>query len=174
MTTAPGSTLALDSGAIASHRVHSFRILPDGPEYLLDSFRFEGEPKKYITVGSHPNSDIRVSDPAVSRNHCLIEQSRRAVTIRDCGSKNGIWINGTRIDEYVLTPGTVIIIGATQLLASGMSGKVRIVGASLGSFIHNAVIIYGGNVRFTAGALGVPRSTFSDWLRRKFRKDPEA
>jgi len=174
MSSAPGSTLAIDSGAIVRNRVVTVRILHDGSEYQLDSFLFEGQPKKYITVGSHPNSDIRLHDPAVSRNHCLIEQGRRDPIIRDCGSKNGIWINGMPVDEYTLIPGTVVVIGATQILAAGMSGKVRIAGANVGSFVHNAYIIFGRNVRVAASALGMPKSTLWDWIHRKFSKDPEA
>ena len=173
MTTAPGSTLARDSGSIStgvSRGVHKFRILPDGHEYSLDGFRFEGKPKRYITIGSSPNADISLGDSTVSRSHCVIKQSRRGLLLQDAGSKNGTWINGTPIDEYTLAPGIVFTVGSTQILASGMSGKVRIVGASLDSFIHNAVIIYGGNVRFAADGLGVPRSTLWGWLHRKFRK----
>jgi len=174
MSSAPRSTLALDSGAIASHRIYNFRILPNGRQYSLDSFRLAGKPKKYITIGSSPNTDISIDDPAVSRSHCLLKQSRRGLLLQDGGSKNGTWVNGVRIDEYVLTPGTVFVVGATRILASGMSGKVRIVGSSVRSFVNNAYIIYGGSIRFTADALGVPRSTFSGWVRRKFRNDPEA
>jgi len=56
--------------------------------------------KPKITIGRHPDSDIQITDTAVSGSHALIEVEKNAyidgvydVFITDSGSTNGSFVN---------------------------------------------------------------------------------
>ncbi|MHC4157654.1 MAG: FHA domain-containing protein [Planctomycetota bacterium] len=70
-------------------------------------------------VGRDEALPIQILDEHVSRKHMRIrfdEESKRYSVI-DMGSKNGVLINGTKIDkETVLTDGDYITIGDTTLM----------------------------------------------------------
>lgn len=92
------------------------------PRYLL---RF-GEREIILnpgawSLGRAKDCDIHVDDPQASRYHATIEVARRAVWLHDRGSRNGIYVNGKRIDvERELTRGDVIRIGKAEMHIVGM------------------------------------------------------
>ena len=171
MTTKQDSTVVLDP----EHPdflplVLGLRIVPSGQSFSFDDFRYERSQKKYISVGSSPTADISIDDPAVSRRHCLIERKVTAVTVFDCASRNGIWVNGTRVTQSVLVPGSVLTIGTTSLFAYNARAQHAVIASSIPSFLHNAMIVHRGNLSKTAVAIGVPKTTLKGWINGKFRK----
>lgn len=62
-------------------------------------------------MGRHPDSDIRIDLPQISRRHCCVAIAYDRVVIRDLGSRNGLWINGLRTDESLLNAGDEVAIG---------------------------------------------------------------
>jgi len=65
-----------------------------------------------LTVGRSESSDMRVSDRLVSRRHAEIERAHGQYVLRDCGSRNGTFVNGQRISEpHILRDGDEIQIG---------------------------------------------------------------
>jgi predicted component of type VI protein secretion system len=64
-----------------------------------------------ILVGRHPECDIRIDSPQVSRRHCCVAIAYDRVVIRDLGSRNGVRINGRMVDESILRPGDEVAIG---------------------------------------------------------------
>jgi pSer/pThr/pTyr-binding forkhead associated (FHA) protein len=54
-----------------------------------------------------------VGDPSVSRRHCLIFPRESEFLIRDLGSNNGTFVNGSCIDECILADGDKIRVGDT-------------------------------------------------------------
>lgn len=65
-------------------------------------------------MGRGTETDIRIDDPGVSRNHCEIVLGTD-VLLRDLGSTNGTWLNGERVTEVVLSDGSEVTVGATVL-----------------------------------------------------------
>ena len=61
-------------------------------------------------IGRHPECDIRINSPQVSRRHCCLAQAYDRVLIRDLGSRHGVLVNGRAIDEVTLKPGDEIAI----------------------------------------------------------------
>ena len=82
------------------------------------------EDQRYV-VGKGENCDIALADPCVSRVHCVLERRGGAWFVRDSGSRNGTFINDRRIESAELTPGTVLTVGLTQLVALGPPCRVR-------------------------------------------------
>ncbi len=75
----------------------------------LHSFELrEGTP---IVIGRAPTSDIPIIDPTISRRHAEVECNKGLVTVRDLGSSNGTFLNGTRVDTAAVGPGDVLTFG---------------------------------------------------------------
>lgn len=64
-----------------------------------------------VLVGRHPESDVRIDLPKISRRHCCLALAYDRVVVRDLGSRNGLWVNGARVDEAILGVGDEVAIG---------------------------------------------------------------
>jgi pSer/pThr/pTyr-binding forkhead associated (FHA) protein len=64
-----------------------------------------------LLVGRHPECDVRLDLPSISRRHCLFALAYDRLTIRDLGSRHGVWVNGVLSDESRIHPGDEIAIG---------------------------------------------------------------
>jgi len=69
-----------------------------------------------MTVGRDPENDICLTDPHISLRHCQLEKRPHGIFIRDLKSRNGVRLNGLRIAEGQLTPGTEVQIGSTDFV----------------------------------------------------------
>ena len=67
-----------------------------------------------VVIGRGAYADIRIDDPGVSRHHAEIRIGSDVI-LRDLGSTNGTYVNGTLIAEQPLRDGAVITIGSTNL-----------------------------------------------------------
>jgi hypothetical protein len=83
-------------------------IVKGGPEKAREILLSQ----ELLTIGRLESSDIPVSDRLVSRHHAEIESRQGQYVIRDCGSRNGTFVNGQRISEpHILRDGDEIQIG---------------------------------------------------------------
>lgn len=64
-----------------------------------------------LLVGRHPECDVRLDLPSISRRHCCLAVAYDRLTVRDLGSRHGVMVNGLRLDEARLHPGDEIAIG---------------------------------------------------------------
>lgn len=68
-----------------------------------------------IIIGRDPACEIVVPDRQVSRFHARLALEEKGVTLEDLGSKNGTFINGTRVDEpTILQDGDSVQIALIQ------------------------------------------------------------
>jgi hypothetical protein len=66
-----------------------------------------------FTIGHSSDNDLAIDDSMLSRRHALIERFDGIVQISDCGSENGTFINGRRINGgVVLKNGDMISMGS--------------------------------------------------------------
>ena len=68
-----------------------------------------------IVVGRDPTCDLSEADPLLSRRHAEFSIAGNDIVVRDLGSRNGIYVNGSRIAEGTLQSGDVVRIGRLQL-----------------------------------------------------------
>ena len=68
-----------------------------------------------VHFGRSTENDVRLSDSAVSERHLRLEPCEAGLLARDLGSKNGTFVNGVRVHSALVTEGTRIRIGRTEL-----------------------------------------------------------
>lgn len=66
-----------------------------------------------VAVGRGADNDLVLADPSVSRKHAQVDL--RAMRIDDLGSRNGTYLNGTRVQSASITVGDEVRVGATSL-----------------------------------------------------------
>jgi adenylate cyclase len=72
---------------------------------------FELRPGVPLVVGRALNSDIPVFDPTISRRHAEVACDEDGVRVRDLGSSNGTYLNGTKVDAARVAPGDIVTFG---------------------------------------------------------------
>jgi predicted component of type VI protein secretion system len=65
-------------------------------------------------IGTSANADLRLESPLISRRHALIVADRGEAYVRDLGSRNGVYLNGTLIREARLSAGDLLRIGLIE------------------------------------------------------------
>ena len=92
---------------LASETPSAFRPLKDSTIPLS-----EGE----ITIGREASNGVAVSDPSVSRKHCVLRGQEGRFQVRDLDSRNGTQVNGTVVQEQWLQHGDEIAAGDSSFL----------------------------------------------------------
>jgi VWFA-related protein len=67
-------------------------------------------------IGGLDDNDVVIREPSVSRNHAEIHVRGRRVEIQDLHSKNGTWVNGSRVRSSPLQVGDKVRLGAVELV----------------------------------------------------------
>lgn len=79
-----------------------------------------------LTIGRGRRARLVLPDPAASRVHARVRVGPDGARIEDLGSKNGVRVNGVRIDRrpFPLRAGDEVVVGDTALaLADGVPGS---------------------------------------------------
>lgn len=64
-----------------------------------------------IVVGRDPGCDVPIDSVRVSRRHAEFAPSTSGVQVRDLGSRNGVFVNGTRIEQATLGLTDRVLLG---------------------------------------------------------------
>ncbi len=86
-------------------------IVIDGP----DLGREFDIPARGGGIGRGDDNAAQLSDPAVSRSHCSLEQRDGALCLVDEGSRNKTLVNGQLVAVHRLEAGDEIVVGHTRL-----------------------------------------------------------
>lgn len=87
---------------------HPLLVLPKSSRYPM-------------SVGRAPGSVLRISDISVSRFHAQLQAVGTQWTVRDIGSANGTWVNGSRvIGAMPIAPGDLVRFGAVTYRVSSL------------------------------------------------------
>lgn len=85
-------------------------------------------PGPVVAIGRDPGCDLVLNDAKCSRRHAVVEEGPEGLTVRDCGSANGIFVNGTRLERSPLKPGDTIRIGDVRLKVLAEIGETVVLG----------------------------------------------
>ncbi|HEX7451894.1 MAG TPA: FHA domain-containing protein [Polyangiaceae bacterium] len=73
-------------------------------------------PEGEFVIGRAANCQLSLDDPLVSRNHATLNVTAEAVVVADLGSRNGVRVNGDRIEgKRALIHGDQISIGSQDM-----------------------------------------------------------
>jgi transcriptional regulator with GAF, ATPase, and Fis domain len=108
----------------------------------------EGE----VTIGREASNGIAVTDPSVSRKHCLLSWQEGRFRVRDLDSRNGTQVNGAGVEEQWLQHGDEIAAGDSSFLflledddLTGAEGRVEFEDAQFTAettIIHPRDVVY--------------------------------
>ncbi|HYL13595.1 MAG TPA: FHA domain-containing protein, partial [Terriglobales bacterium] len=68
-------------------------------------------PAGELSVGRDASNLLAISDPSVSRRHCIVIQESERFKVRDLASRNGTLVNGNAVQEQYLKHGDQISVG---------------------------------------------------------------
>jgi len=73
-----------------------------------------------IVVGAHASCDLILTDQKVSRRHAELAITPEGIRVKDLGSTNGTWWQGSRIGEVIVSAGSTVQFGSTSVrIAAG-------------------------------------------------------
>lgn len=72
-------------------------------------------PHGVLRLGRSPLCEIRLHDPDCSRLHAAVFPVGTEWWVTDLESKNGVWIEGERVERSRLRPGTIVNVGDTEV-----------------------------------------------------------
>jgi DNA-binding NtrC family response regulator len=79
------------------------------------TFRVGSEAPSRVFAGSSPACAVTLTGPAVSRRHAALDVEARGLRVTDLDSRNGTWLNGTRIYDAVAVAGDRLELGGVSL-----------------------------------------------------------
>ncbi|HEU4533139.1 MAG TPA: FHA domain-containing protein [Polyangiaceae bacterium] len=86
-------------------------------------------------IGRSTDCQLSVDDPLVSRRHARLLVTDEAVYVEDLGSRNGVLVDGVRIDgRYRLRDGSRVTVGAQEMTI--VDAQRAPTGAPAGSMTH--------------------------------------
>ncbi|HZO12842.1 MAG TPA: sigma 54-interacting transcriptional regulator [Polyangiaceae bacterium] len=97
---------------VVSYHVRTYRLdcrLPGGREETREVAT------SCLRIGSRRGNDLLLDDPAVSRFHAEIVADEHGYRLRDLGSHNGTMVDGYRVHDIYLKPGSLIAMGQCVL-----------------------------------------------------------
>lgn len=79
---------------------------------------------RIFCVGREPGNDLVVDHASVSARHARIEVAGEAgVEVVDCGSSNGTFVNGLRVERRQIRPGDLLRFATAEFRVSGIEGE---------------------------------------------------
>jgi len=98
----------LDGG---TGRVRCQLIVVDGPDRGRACRLGEHE----VVVGTDRAAELVLSDDRVSARHVAVRADASRFVVRDLGSTNGTWFEGSRVTEITLPAGSTLLVGRSAL-----------------------------------------------------------
>ncbi|HWX19878.1 MAG TPA: FHA domain-containing protein [Candidatus Binatia bacterium] len=76
--------------------------------------------------GRSASNDFQIEHPTVSARHCEVVLAADEVTVRDCDSTNGTFVDGEPVQESALQAGQMLRLGDIELLVESTEVRIAI------------------------------------------------
>jgi len=76
--------------------------------------------------GRSSANDFQIEHPTISAHHCEVVLGAEEVTVRDCESTNGTFLDGQPVKEARLQPGQTLRLGDVELLVETTDVRIAI------------------------------------------------
>ena len=77
-------------------------------------------------VGRSDENHFQIDHPTISTTHCELVLGDGTVTLRDCGSTNGTFVDGRRVTEAPLEAGQMVRLGDVELFVETVDVNIAI------------------------------------------------
>jgi len=93
---------------------------PGGRWFLLIDVPSEGrmlsvEVRGVVSVGRAESCEVSIQEPSLSRMHASFRAAAEGVFVADLGSRNGVIVDGQKVDELLLRPGQAAALGSVTV-----------------------------------------------------------
>src|SRR5579859_5706100 len=112
----------VDGRAASLSLVKSRLVVVDGPDRGKEMV----VGKDVFKIGTFKGCDFVLTDKTISRTHCEIQTTEAGFLLKDEGSTNGTVMDGYRVREIFLKPGTIFHVGKTAVRFQPLSERVEI------------------------------------------------
>lgn len=89
----------------------SRKLLVMNPEHCME-VQFDQQ----ITIGRDVYNSLSLQDAEISRSHAIIFEQDNEVLVKDLKSRNGVYVQGAKVQESVLRPDDEVIMGSTVII----------------------------------------------------------
>ena len=110
-----GTAAAAPAVGISAAPLERFALAVERGTSVGATFAVDGSAPQAVIVGQSPLCPVRLADPTVSRRHVSLEVAGEQLRVRDLGSRNGTFVNGTRMMDGFAQVGDRITLGDTVL-----------------------------------------------------------
>ena len=88
-----------------------------------------------LLIGRQSTNDIVIADRMVSKRHAVVGRVKGKIVVKDLDSRNGIFVNGEKVEKAILVSGDRLKIGNAMLrfFKEEERGKVNLDGSSSNS-----------------------------------------
>jgi pSer/pThr/pTyr-binding forkhead associated (FHA) protein len=73
-----------------------------------------------LVIGRGSDCDLALEEPGLSRRHAIVETLPEGLFLRDLGSANGSFLNGTRVRDAALKHGDQIVLDSVRFLVQAI------------------------------------------------------
>jgi FHA domain len=79
--------------------------------------------KEKIRVGRGVEMDIMLNNASISRKHAEVSRLLEGCLLRDIGSRNGVFVNGERVKEQMVSDGDLVGLGDLRFIFHQVSSR---------------------------------------------------
>ena len=118
----------LDNDTTETHRSMQLRDNPEASPSILWVHPEYGQitrPARRCVVGRAATCDVQLKGVKISREHAEIARNGTTLSVRDLGSRNGLYVNGMRCESAILQEGDMVRLGEwVGFLMTGLTTDV--------------------------------------------------
>jgi transcriptional regulator with GAF, ATPase, and Fis domain len=116
--------ITAETGA-AVRRIRKLRVtILDAPD-PKDRGRVFSFARDEVRMGSSPDADVPVADPAVSREHLAVRLGPHGFSLTDLGSTNGTFIGDLRVERVSIADEALVRLGKSTLRLEPLTETVE-------------------------------------------------
>jgi DNA-binding NtrC family response regulator len=124
-----------DASAVWAGPTRVVQLAGQGPQWVQEKIRIAVSSgaergrqvdmvEDRLLIGTHPQCDLVLPDPSVSREHAQLLVVPEGLLFRDLGSTNGSWGAGFRLREALLPRVSEVVVGSTRLSISALDEQL--------------------------------------------------